>query len=199
VLFLVELGAAISVAKAQDSGLVGHSDQASIEMGELAVKRCVVQGLLHRRVRQAKPLLQEVDAQHGLDYKSWTAAFSARARRREGLDQAHQFSPRNNQAHLIEKHTLSCALGDKLESAAGKADLFHACSTSFRPISLSGFCRDSSGVVLLELRQVIGNFEPRRLAADEDMAGCLDTRISIERPQGETKDIGTSIELGKEA
>lgn len=42
-----------------------------------------------------------------------------------------------------EKHTLARALGEKLESTAGKADLFHLCSTAFRPVSLSGFCRGS--------------------------------------------------------
>jgi len=129
------------VAKAQDSGLIRHAGHASIETGELAVKRGVVQCLFHRRIRQAEQLLQKVNAQHGLDGKGWTAAFGARARRCERLDQAHQFSPRNNKANLIEKHTLARALGDKLESAAGKADLFHLRSPSFRPVSLSGFCR----------------------------------------------------------
>jgi hypothetical protein len=84
-----------------------------------------------------------VDAQHGLDGKDRAAAFDARAHRRERLDQAHQLPPWNNQAHLIEKHTLARALGDKLESGKGKADLFHLSSTAFRPTSLSGFCRGS--------------------------------------------------------
>ena len=50
---------------------------------------------------------------------------------------AYQFPPRNNQAHLIDKH----ALADKLESTGDRADLFHARSTSFRQPPLSGFCR----------------------------------------------------------
>ena len=120
------------VAIAQDGGLIRHSGHASIEAGELAVKRRVVQGLFHRWIRQAEPLLQEVDAQHGLYCKGRAAAFGARARRRERLDQPHQFTPGNHQVHLIEKHMLARALGDKLESATGKADLFHPCSTSFR-------------------------------------------------------------------
>jgi len=136
------------VAKAQDGGLVRQPGHAGIKMGELAVKRGVVQGLFHRWIRQTEPLLQEVDAQHGLEGKARTAAFGARARRRKWLDQTHQFCPRHNQAHLIEKHTLARALGDKLESGGGKADLFHARSTPFRPASLSGFCRGSLGVEL---------------------------------------------------
>ena len=125
------------------SRVVRHTGHASIEAGELAVKRGVVQSLFHRRIGQAEPLLQEVDAQHGLDGKARTTAFGACARRLKWLDQTHQFCPRHNQAHLIEKHTLARALGDKLESGGGKADLFHARSTPFRPASLSGFCRGS--------------------------------------------------------
>jgi hypothetical protein len=97
------------VTKAQDGGLIRHSGHASIEVGELAVKRRVMQGLFHRRIRQAEPLLQKVDAQHGLYCKGRAATFGARARRCERLYQTHQFSPRNNKANLIEKHTLARA------------------------------------------------------------------------------------------
>jgi hypothetical protein len=82
------------VAKAHDGGRVVHSDQACIEAAELAVKRRVVQNFFHRRIGQAKPLLQKMDVPHGLDGKARTAAFGARARRREQLDQTHQFPPR---------------------------------------------------------------------------------------------------------
>ena len=80
--------------------------------------------------------------------KGRTAAFGARARRREWLDQTHQFPARINQAYLIEKHTLARVLVDKLQSAAGKADLFHLRSTLFKPASLSGFCRGFLGNLL---------------------------------------------------
>ena len=129
------------VAKAQDGGLIGHLDQAGIKAGELAVQRRVVQGLFHGWIGQTEPLLQEVDVQHGLHSKGRTPAFGASACRRERLDQTHQRPPRNDPTHLIEKHTL--ALGDKLESGGGKADLFHLFSSSFRRVSLSGFCRGS--------------------------------------------------------
>ena len=140
-------------------------------MGELAVKRRVVQGLFHGWIGQTEPLLQEVNSQHGLDCEGRAAAFDARAHRRERLDQTHQFSPRNNQAHLIEKHTLARALSDKLESAGGKADLFHVRSMTFRSASLSGFCRGSlTALKLSKFGQVVvgtkvsksGNALPQR-------------------------------------
>jgi len=127
------------VTKAQDRAFIGQAGDAPIELRKLAVQRDVMQSLFHGRIRQTKPLLQEVNAQHGLDGKGWTAAFGARARRCKRLDQTHQFPPRNNKAHLIEKHTLARALGDKLESAAGKADLFHLRSTYFRQCRCQGF------------------------------------------------------------
>jgi len=58
------------------------------------------------------------------------------ARRREWLDQTCQFPLRYNLAQLIEKHTLSLGLGEKLESAGCKFDLFFL-RPAFRPASLS--------------------------------------------------------------
>ena len=84
--------------------------------------RCVVQGRFDGRIGQAELLLQEVDAQHGLHGNGRTAAFGACACWRQRLDQAHQLPPRNNQTHLIEKHTLARALGDKPESGGGETD-----------------------------------------------------------------------------
>ena len=131
------------VTKSQDGGLVRQLVYGAIETGKLTVKRRIVQGLLHRRIRQTEPLLQEVNTQHFLDGKGRTAAFGAGAHRREWLDQTHQLCARDDKTHLIKKHTLARALGDKLESAGGKANLFHVRSTTFRQPPLSGFCRPS--------------------------------------------------------
>lgn len=120
------------VAKANDGSFIKYSGHASVETGELAVKGGVVQYLFHRWIRQTEPLLQEVNAQRRLEGKGRVAAFCARAIQRERLDPTQQLPPRNNPAHLIEKHKLARALHDKLESAAGKADLFHLCSSSSR-------------------------------------------------------------------
>ena len=82
-----------------------------------------------------------MNAQNGLEGKGLTTAFGARACRRERLDQTHQLPLRNSQVHLVEKHTLARALGDKLESAAGNADLLHLHSTSFRQCRFQAFAK----------------------------------------------------------
>ena len=76
-----------------------------------------------------------------LEGKGLTTAFGARACRHERLDQTHQLPPRSSQFHLVEKHSLARALGDKLESAAGKADLLHLHSNSFRQCHFQGFAK----------------------------------------------------------
>ena len=58
------------VAEAQDGGLMWHGGHASIETGKFAVRRGDVQCLFHRRIRQTEPLLQELNAQHGLEGNS---------------------------------------------------------------------------------------------------------------------------------
>ena len=66
------------VAKAQDGALIGQVVLAGIQASELTEHRRVVQRLFHARVRQVEPLLQEMDAQHGLHGKRLTTAFGAR-------------------------------------------------------------------------------------------------------------------------
>ena len=53
------------VAKAQDCALIGQSRGARIKLGELTKQDHVVKGFLHGRIRQVKPLLHEMNAQHG--------------------------------------------------------------------------------------------------------------------------------------
>jgi len=53
------------VAEPKDGALIGEAANAGVQVRKLAVQRNVVQRLFHGRVRQAKPLLHAVDAQHG--------------------------------------------------------------------------------------------------------------------------------------
>lgn len=115
------------VAKPQDGVLIGQSGGASIELGELPVHGNIVQGLFHGRVAQSKPLLHEVNAQHGRYGKGRAHCL---ARRRVGLNQANQLRPWNHQVHLVKKLTLARSLGYKFKSGAGKAHLFHGLTNS---------------------------------------------------------------------
>ena len=56
-----------------------------------------------------------------------------------GLNQPYKFRPGYNQVHLVEEHTFAGALGDKLKSGGGKADLFHIRLTSRHLIGCQGF------------------------------------------------------------
>jgi hypothetical protein len=110
------------VSKAQDGALVGQPGDTRIQLGKLAVQRDVMQGLFHGRVGVSKELLQQMNAQHHLSGKWRAPRLASRCMRR---NQGQQLRPRNHQVHLIQKLTLARALGDKLESGGGKADLFH--------------------------------------------------------------------------
>lgn len=59
------IGAVQQVAKAQDADPVGDALDAE-QANKLPVKRGLEQGLFHGQVTQAEPLLDEVNAQHGL-------------------------------------------------------------------------------------------------------------------------------------
>jgi hypothetical protein len=104
--------------------------------------RDIMQRFFHGRVREAKPLLQKVDAQHGL-YSKRRAPALATLTWRKVCNQRNQLCPRNHQIHFVEKHALAGALAQKLKSGRGKADLFHESITFLNPQSLAGFCRDS--------------------------------------------------------
>ena len=122
------------VAKAQDRAFIGQAGDARIELRKLAVQRDVMQSLFHGRIRQTKPLLHEANTQQGEHRKRRPTGL---ARRRMRLNQRDQCGPRHQRVHLSEKFTLARALGDKLESAAGKAFLFHQRLTSERFISMT--------------------------------------------------------------
>jgi hypothetical protein len=66
----------------------------------------VVQRLFHRDIAQAKPLLQEVDAQHCFNRK-WPA--TRRFGRRVRFNQRHEFVPWHHVLHLIQERALARA------------------------------------------------------------------------------------------
>ena len=117
------------VAKAQDRRFVRQAGDARIQPCKLAIQRHIVQGFFHGRVRQAKPLLHEVNAQHGSHRKGRAPGFAGGSVR---LDQGHQISPGNHQFHFVQKFMLERSLGDQLETGGGKAFLFHRHLTFWR-------------------------------------------------------------------
>ena len=123
------------VAEPKSGGFVGQAHPARVHPRKFAVQRDIMQGFLHRRVRQSKPLLQEVDAQHGLNGKRRASAFGRCATGCKRLNQANQFGPRHHQVHLVHKHSFARPFGDQFKSGGGKADLFHK-----RRVSQSAFC-----------------------------------------------------------
>ena len=110
------------MTKPQDSALIRQSTHTGVQVGELAVQLDIVQRLFHGRIRQAKPLLKEVDAQHGGDCKRGSPRL---ATGRVRFNQRNQLCPRHHQIHLIEKFALTRSLGDQLETGRGTAFLFH--------------------------------------------------------------------------
>ena len=83
------------------------------EAGEVAVQRDVEQGLFHRQVDQAEPLLHEVQARHGLKRERRAACLLRRCCRRHQRD---QFTPRHDQFHLVEEFRLAGAQGAQVQA-----------------------------------------------------------------------------------
>lgn len=117
------------VAEPKNGALVGQVVFPGIQTHELAEQRHVVQRFLHRRVREVEPLLDEVDAQHGLDGERWASALGARGRCM-WRDQRHQLCPGHHEVHLIEELALARSFGLALESVLAQAHLLHAGNVS---------------------------------------------------------------------
>jgi hypothetical protein len=93
----------------------------SLANSHYRVHRHIVQNRFHGRVRQAKPLLHEVNAQHGGHCKGRSTRF---ARGRVRIDQGHQISPGNHLFNFIRKFTLARSLGGQLETRVAKPFCF---------------------------------------------------------------------------
>jgi len=105
--------------ESQYRAFVGQAIKHAIELGKLAVHRHVMQRFFHRRIAQAKPLLQVVDAQHGLDGNGRPPSLGLEPVR---LDHADQHTPRHHLVHLFQELALARLLGRQIQS---RADLRH--------------------------------------------------------------------------
>lgn len=118
------------VAKSEDGALVRQAP-IRIELGKLAVQRHVKEGFLHCRVRQAKPLLEKMNAQHCLQRKGRAAGSTLGVIRRDECDQR---SPGNDALHLLQKLALAGFLQAEIEVQGGllhglyflRVDLHHS-------------------------------------------------------------------------
>jgi hypothetical protein len=110
------------MAEAAHRGLVGHRLAAEIDAGKTPHRQRIVERLLHRRVRQVEPLLQEIEAQHPLDpdRRPPIAGFGV-----ERLDQPAQRRPRHNLFHLGKKRRPSRRLGVALKPHRRQRQLLH--------------------------------------------------------------------------
>lgn len=57
------------VAKPQNGRFTRQAAGSRVKVRELAIQRHIVQRLFHSRITQSKPLLQEMNAQHGFNCK----------------------------------------------------------------------------------------------------------------------------------
>jgi hypothetical protein len=87
--------------------------KAGVDADKTAHRQQIVKPLLHRRVRQIEPLLQEIEAQHRLD-PNWRAAIARL--RIERRDQRAQRRPRHNRLHPAKKRCSPRRLGVALKS-----------------------------------------------------------------------------------
>ena len=101
-------------------GFVGDALQA--QPGELAQNRRLVQSFFHRRVAVAKPVLQQVYAQHGHQRIGGTTAFALGVMR---LDQSDQTLPRHHLIHLDQEQLFAGLLALTSVLGAGEGHLLH--------------------------------------------------------------------------
>ena len=69
----------------------------------------------------------------------WASTFGTSTTGRKRLNQTDKLRPGYNQVHLVKEHAFTSALGDKLKSGGGKADLFHFRLTSRYLVGCQGF------------------------------------------------------------
>jgi hypothetical protein len=86
----------------QDRGLIRNSVDDQRNAGKAAHRRHLNQRILHRRIAQVVPLLQQVDPQHGLQQVRRPATLAAGSGV-VGLDQLNERFPRHNGLHLSQE------------------------------------------------------------------------------------------------
>jgi hypothetical protein len=88
------------VPEVKDRGLIRHRLATEVERYETTHRQRVVKRLFCARVLQVEPLLQEVNAQHLLEWLGRAPTARFRVKR---LDQRAHVSPRHNAIHLGKK------------------------------------------------------------------------------------------------
>ena len=107
------------MTESQDADPVWNALGAA-DASEVAVEAGLEQGFFGSQVRQAKPLLQAVNAQHQCKVKWRASRFGHRCVRRY---ERQQIAPRHDLVHFFEQDLLARAPGDEIES---EVCLFHA-------------------------------------------------------------------------
>ena len=111
------------VTEAAHCRLVRRRLAAEINIHKTPHRRQIVKRLLHRRVRQIEPVLQEIDAQHPLDPDRRAAIARLRIER---LDQCAQRRPRHNPLHFCQKRGPPRPLGIALKPRCRQCQLLHS-------------------------------------------------------------------------
>ena len=107
------------MTKSQDADPVWNALGAA-DASEVAVEAGLEQGFFGPQVRQAKPLLQAVNAQHQCKVKWRASRLGHRCVRR---NERQQIAPRHDVVHFFEQDLLARAPGAEIES---EVCLFHA-------------------------------------------------------------------------
>ena len=124
-----------------------------IKMRKLSVERYIKERLFQSKVRELKPLLQAVQAQHGLELKGWAAVLAFGVVRRDDRDQG---SPGNDTFHVGQEHLLARRFGAEVQIKAALVHGCRGCRRSLTPNRLARrFCRMSLGVVMLKTISII--------------------------------------------
>src|SRR6476620_6741116 len=110
------------MTEAAHRGRIRHWLAAEVNADKAAHRLRIVQCLLYRRVRQAEPLLQEIEAQHPLDPDRRAAIARLRI---EWLDKCAQRRPRHNPLHLGKKRCPPRRLRIAVKSRRRQRQLLH--------------------------------------------------------------------------
>src|SRR5271166_48340 len=108
------------VTKLTYRSLIRSGVRAKIETNEVDHRADIVQRLFHRRIRQIKPLLQKVDAEHSLKPDRRTPVACCRVVR---SNNGGQFLPRNDRLHLLQKKLPTSRSVRTFKTTGGKAKL----------------------------------------------------------------------------
>jgi len=119
------------MAKAHHRRLVRHWLATQVDTHERAHRQRVVQRFLDRRIGEAEPQLQTVNAQHALQAGCGSAA-RARRPRVIRLDELHQLRPWHHRVHFGQELLAARRLTKPLEFVCRKRQLSFQRSTSQR-------------------------------------------------------------------